>query len=256
MDFMFNEWYPAHQGNQSRFPEDEREVRIHPVETVLNPQEINAFLAMLQNTEDSLGTPLIFFRSLIQKSYGAGNNDFNLGEVDLSRERDLGRHLVGSDDKPLIIRASGVIGNALGADTKYVEFHMDGNVGTDCGYGTENSKFFINGYAERNFGCHCKDSYLDVRKTSLFPFFLDSERSTCRILEGYPSGEYYNVGLGSRDCKVISPDKELIKVIAKQFRTELGWNNRLGKSYYRDSGVRGNRFYHELPDKTLVEVSK
>jgi hypothetical protein len=254
IDYMMNEWYPSHQGDLSRFPKEERDYRIHPVETVLNPKEINAFLAMIQNTGEDLQVPLIFFRSLIQKSYDSGHNDFDLGEVDLSRNRDFGGYLEGSEDKPLIVRASGEIGNALGAETKHVEFYMRGNIGDSGAWDSQDSKFFIDGKAKSGFGSHCKDCYLEVGETSLIPTFSDSERSTYRILEGYPSGrDSYNIGLRSRDCIVISPNKKLVKIMAKDFRIEDGYNETRG-FFKRDIGVKGNRFFHELGDKTLVEV--
>ncbi len=240
MDFMFKEWYPNRRKKRfADLSEDERYYRIHPVETVLNPQETDAFLSMLKNTENNLGTSLIFWRSLVQKSFDSGYNDFDMSNVDRLKIVYVGRFLSGQKDNPLIIRSKCSLGSSFGSETKNVEFYVDGNVENSCGWGSYKSKFFIKGCADENFGSFCNDCYFDVGDLNATQLGLESKRSTYRIGNLVDNTECYNVGLRSSNCTFISPSEAVIKLIAENFK-----------------GVGENRFYHELKDGSLVRVSK
>ncbi len=115
---------------------------------ILTPKEIDDFLQdtnYFKDHENYRKKTGIFISQLIQTSYNAGNNNFNLNTENLNKIDELCVDIKGEKEKPIKINIKGDSGEFLGLTSTYCIYNIEGNMVGGCGLESENNIFHIKG---------------------------------------------------------------------------------------------------------------
>ncbi len=140
----------------------------------LTPDKIDDFLQqtiLYENHKDYQTITGILISQLIQTSYNAGNNDFELNTKKLKTIDRIGAYLIGKERNPIIItiqgntgyksgllsensifNIKGNTGDCYGWESKGCTFNIEKDAGDQCGYLSTNSIFNIQGNTGNNCG--------------------------------------------------------------------------------------------------------
>ncbi len=122
---------------------------------LLTPDKIDDFLQQTilyenhKKYEENTGA---FISQLIQTSYNAGNNNFELNTKKLKTISNIGAYLIGKKRNPIIIKIEGNTGYDCGSFSQNSIFNIEGNTRDHCGHETQNCNFNIKGNTEKEFG--------------------------------------------------------------------------------------------------------
>ncbi|MBI4453653.1 hypothetical protein HY636_03340 [Candidatus Woesearchaeota archaeon] len=179
---------------------------------VLTPAEIEAALQLIcyqiesepkNETLDKLipETLGVFITKLIQLSYNAGNNNFDLNTKCSSQTiRNIGCHLDGTEEKYVKVKIDGDV-QGVCKFSSYCEFEINGNMVKDLqglGLRSRNCAITINGtfpIDEGILGIQLSESRLKTRneetlgKLISHTFGLDSQKCSYQILFVKPNGQ-------------------------------------------------------------------
>jgi hypothetical protein len=114
------------------------------------PEEINNFVAQIPLFEDhdNFSNSATFISWLIQDSYRAGHNGFNINQpTPIWR---FGERLKGTQDNPIRIDIIGDCGQNFAHFAQYCIFNIKGDVDYDCGGAVRHCVFDINGNASNS----------------------------------------------------------------------------------------------------------
>ena len=151
---------------------------------VLTPNDINAFLQTIfryeQNIKYSWRTGELISK-LIQNSYNAGYNDFNLSTVNLKKIHDVGIELKGRKEQPIRITVIGNTGDHCGIRSKNLIYHIQGNTGDNYGHRSEDSIFTVQGNTSNTCGWGAKNSTFNIQGNTGNSCGASSENLTVHI---------------------------------------------------------------------------
>ncbi|MBI2669407.1 hypothetical protein HYX14_06210 [Candidatus Woesearchaeota archaeon] len=122
---------------------------------ILNPEHINAFLqstVIHENHEKYKERTGLFLNSLLQNSYDAGHNDFQLNTKSTKPLDYLGAFLEGTKEKPIRLTITGNVGDWCGQESTNGIYTLNGNVGEWCGWGSTYGTYMITGDVGRRCG--------------------------------------------------------------------------------------------------------
>ena len=202
---------------QSGFNPNARNITFAQVRTVLDPSEINAFLQSTVVSEDHPNyckNTAIFLSGLIQASYEAGNEFFDLNVESLKLLEGLGVFLCKSEDYPYSVRVKGNVGNYLGINSGSVKFSLDGDTGRYCGSISNGSQFYVSGNGGQMTCFGSKDCLFDFRGNVEGLYLVNANESTIlfsdrksfeRTREKYT--EEYGAALERNEVYFVRPDK-------------------------------------------------
>jgi hypothetical protein len=121
---------------------------------VLTPAEMSVFINEIEKFQKEENYSLsanLFVNRLIQNSYDAGNNDFNLYVEDLPNASIL-KKLKATEDNPLKIRLNGSVGDFVARESNYLDLTIDGRVGDYFADNSNNLIASITGDVGKHFG--------------------------------------------------------------------------------------------------------
>ena len=159
---------------------------------ILTPEQINIFLQSTIAYENRKGYNKftgIFITKLLQNSYDAGHNEFELRVSSATDMHYVGVTLLGTEDRLFSVSINGNGGMFFGREARYCQFTVNGNVGWYCGYRANNSYFTINGDSKSNAGAQATNS----------TFFIQ--------------GSGQNLGHGAQRCEFTLHGKDLSDVL-------------------------------------------
>ncbi|MBI2669409.1 hypothetical protein HYX14_06220 [Candidatus Woesearchaeota archaeon] len=150
---------------------------------ILNPEHINAFLqstVIHGNHEQYKERTGLFLSRLLQNSYNAGNNGFQVDTRSTGALDNLGVFLEGTKEKPIRLTITGDVGDDCGAYSTNGNYMITGDVGYDCGRLSINGTYTINGSVGEWCGFLSKDgTYRTPNRTTVEKFIrmiLDANR--------------------------------------------------------------------------------
>ncbi len=132
---------------------------------ILNPKEIDDFLQQTilyekhKNYQTKTG---IFISQLIQTSYNAGNNNFELNTKKLKTINRIGAYLIGKEKNPIFIKIEGNTGHRCGSTSSYSTFTIQGNTKNGCGYNSQHNIFNIKGDTGWHYGSSSQNSIFNI----------------------------------------------------------------------------------------------
>ena len=142
----------------------ERWTTDHVPEVVL-PCDISLFLQSTHDYEDHLDYPMctgLFISQLIQNSYEAGNNNFEIDVNSLKIIDNLAYNISGTEERMVRIVIKGKVGHDCGSKAEHSTFTIE-KAGKYCGFKAENSTFTMK---EAGNGCgqYTKHSTFTIEK--------------------------------------------------------------------------------------------
>jgi len=156
------------------------------IKEILKPYEIAAFLELMQGREEKIDSVVIshFFKTLIQKSYEAGNNDFVFNDV--KSILSVASEIEGRKEDVLKIQVRKVQ-NLFGAYSNHIlvkgEYAKDG-----LGESAKNSRFVFEQVGEW-CGPRAENCYFEMKKVGA-GVGSSSIKSTFVVLEEYYPQSY------------------------------------------------------------------
>ncbi len=143
----------------------EEKIKTGHINQILTPNEIEAFLFFSRKYEKrQTYAPAIgsLLNILIQNSYNAGHNNFQLNPYYLKKYvRDIG-WFSGSKEEPLLITLRGRFGDHTAEGLKYVNLALHKNTGNLFGAHSEDSKITLHGDCGHHSAHHLKASHFTV----------------------------------------------------------------------------------------------
>ena len=141
------------------------EKRKNNMKEVLLPCEINIFLQQTREYENhknygwSTGH---FISQLVQNSYNAGNNNFELDMNSLKPINNIASHVTGTDERKVNIIIKGEAGDWCGYFARHFTFTIK-KAGSECGYLAKQCTFTIE-KAGSWCGCQAEHSTFTIEK--------------------------------------------------------------------------------------------
>ena len=124
---------------------DRREWLKNKIQEVLLPPNINLFLQQTREYEDHPNYQSftgLFISQLIQNSYNAGNNNFELDVNTLKPVDNLAREVSGTKERMVRVVIKGEVGDLCGYQAQHVTFTIE-KAGDWCGNSVRHSTFTI-----------------------------------------------------------------------------------------------------------------
>ena len=123
---------------------DEEEWSMNNVQDILLPCDINLFLQTTRCYENHINYHLtgFFISQLLQNSYKAGNNEFELDMASLNIIHNLASDLSGTEERMIRVVITGEAGDLCGYKAQYSTFTVE-KAGDWCGEHAEHSIFTI-----------------------------------------------------------------------------------------------------------------
>ncbi len=151
---------------------DEKKDMVHKPIRPLSSDKINKFIKNTRYFKDFdhnyMELTGRFISRLIQSSYNANNNDFDIRlDPDVSWEY-IAANLKGEKDNPIRINIFGDLGDDLGYNAKYVDIKLEGSAGAGVGVWSENSKFDVLGDVNAFLGAYAKKSRFVIHGNSTY----------------------------------------------------------------------------------------
>jgi hypothetical protein len=151
----------------------------------LNSSEIIEFIKLTSNYESSKNYHTrtgIYLSDIIQKSYNAGNNDFN---IDINYFNNFGYNLNGSIEKPIVINIKENYGLETGINSKSLELNIKKNYGEETGVESDNLMLNI----KENYGLYlCSETYnskINIKKNYAEEVGVNAKSSSFKIRTNY-----------------------------------------------------------------------
>src|SRR3989344_1337836 len=158
--------------------------KIKTIDDILAPSDINTFLQTTitcQQHQNYNWRTGMFISQLIQKSYDAGNNGFELNTQKVKRLNNLGYQIQGTKRRKIKLKIEGDAGDYCGIDSKNSIITIGENAGNWCGYYSTDSTITIGGNTGNDCGWNSTDSTITIGGNAGNYCGWDSNNSTFKI---------------------------------------------------------------------------
>lgn len=152
---------------------------------VLLPQEINSAIQLIYISPESKLYPYstgTYLTALINNSYDAGHNNFNLSLNQDLIINDLGEGFVAEKKRPLKLNLIGDVGYALFTNAHFVDACIIGDVGKDALNYSHNCSIFIKGNVAESLGSYSNNCSFNIKGDVGNSFGYESSHLSCKIL--------------------------------------------------------------------------
>ncbi|HLD00254.1 MAG TPA: hypothetical protein VJC39_00750 [Candidatus Nanoarchaeia archaeon] len=209
--------------------------KIKTIDDILAPSDINTFLQTTitcQQHQNYNWRTGMFISQLIQKSYDAGNNGFELNTQKVKRLNNLGYQIQGTKRRKIKLKIEGDAGDYCGRNSTDSTTTIGGNAGDYCGFDSKNSIITIGENAGNWCGYYSTDSTITIGGNTGNDCGWNSTDSTITI--GGNAGNY--CGWDSNNSTFKIKNKELYE----RLKEELNFK-------------KGNRLFLLSPDGTEID---
>lgn len=184
---------------------------LNDVDDVLTPEEIDAFFCATSVYCDSryyYDMTGLFLSKLLQNSYDAGNNDFNLNTKAISLSiNNVARGIRGKLEEAVRIYITGSAGNMLGSDSTRISVKVSEDVHDQCGCNSIQSFFEIKGDSGWSTGSMSKGSVFNVKGV------ISNDSADGAIGSAFIIGEGITNYFASKSesCEFMTPRQEVLR---------------------------------------------
>ncbi len=197
---------------------------------ILTPEEINSFLRMtvayeeyktgkndkLNEDREYIIATSTFISRLIQHSFNAGHNDFEINLYGMKKMMGNAAHLKGRPDEYIRVKIIGDEIGSIGRCTEFCEIDAKGKVDSNIGYNSKNCIFKID---EINF-LNCEQQNNNILEIGNAPgYWSISKVKGCKIYIG--KTEIISDLVGAELNNFITDNKDTYK----RLEEKLGFNN-------------------------------